>query len=51
VKEKMQFMNIAIGSIHEVQSMLFLASDLNYISEEVFQQISSLLQKTLETSR
>lgn len=47
----MQFINIAIGSIHEVQSMLFLAIDLKYISEETFQDIFPLVQQTLETSR
>lgn len=50
-KEKIQFINYAIGSIYEVQSMLFLAIDLKYITDEVFQDIYDTSQQTLETSR
>ncbi len=50
-KEKIQFINYAIGSIYEVQSMLFLAIDLKYITDEVFQDIYDTSLQTLETSR
>ncbi len=50
-KEKIQFMNIAIWSAHEVHSMLFLASDLCYIEEKEMQELEQLIQQVIETSR
>jgi len=44
-KEFAQFLYIAKGSASEVQSHLYIAYDLSYISEEIFK---SLLEKTEE---
>jgi four helix bundle protein len=41
-KEKLQFYNIALGSISEVESQLLLAKDLNYVSPG---EASSLFDK------
>lgn len=38
-KDTIQFFNIAIASLSEVRSMIYLAYDLEYISKEVFNQI------------
>lgn len=34
-KEKIQFFNIAVASLNEVRSMIYLASDLKYIDQEI----------------
>jgi four helix bundle protein len=44
-KEFLQFLNIARGSLAEVQSQLYVAVDLNYINKEEF---GSLYKKTTE---
>jgi four helix bundle protein len=38
-KEFNQFLHIALGSIAEVQSQLYIAQDLSYISKEEFNRI------------
>lgn len=38
-KDTIQFFNIAIASLSEVRSMIYLAYDLEYISKEVFNQL------------
>lgn len=38
-KEFIQFLYIAKGSAGEVRSMLYLAKDLNYITEEQFKKL------------
>ncbi len=47
-KELCHFLYIAKGSSGEVRSMLYLAKDFKYITEEEFQTLRDLL---LETSR
>ncbi len=47
-KEKIQFMNIANWSLFEVRSMLYVAIDQKYISEDVFE---SLLSHNIETNK
>ena len=41
-KEFAQFLYIALGSAAEVQSLLYTAQDLNYISKEAFDNIYEL---------
>jgi len=41
-KEFNQFLHIALGSIAEVQSQLYIAQDLSYISKEEFNRIYEL---------
>ena len=41
-KEFNQFLHIASGSIAEVQSQLYIAQDLSYISKEEFNRIYEL---------
>ena len=41
-KEFAQFLYIALGSAAEVQSLLYTAQDLNYISKEAFDNIYKL---------
>ena len=40
-KEKSQFYSIALGSLTEIQSQLFIAKDINYISKEKFDSITA----------
>ena len=47
-KEFIQFLFIAHGSIAEVQSVLYIALDNNYISEDIFFEIYN---KCTETSK
>lgn len=44
-KEFANFLNIAHGSATEVQSHLYVALDLSYISESVFNELNSLLDE------
>jgi four helix bundle protein len=41
-KEFVQFLYIALGSIAEVQSQLYIAQDLNYLSGEQFDEVYKL---------
>jgi len=41
-KEFAQFLYIALGSVAEVQSQLYIARDLNYISQDDFSKIYEL---------
>lgn len=41
-KEFIQFLHIALGSVAEVQSQLYVAQDLNYVSKEEFGRIYEL---------
>jgi len=41
-----QFLHIALGSVAEVQSQLYIAQDLNYISKEEFARIYELASET-----
>ena len=45
-KEFVQFLFIAVSSAAEVQSHLYVALDLNYISDEQFRTIYSQVDKT-----
>ena len=44
-KEFSNFLNIAHGSIAETQSHLYIAVDLNYLNQNDFQKIYSLLDE------
>ena len=44
-KEFANFLNIAHGSAYEAQSHLYLAFDLDYISQETFNDIYSALEE------
>lgn len=46
VKETMHFLEIAYGSLMEVYCQLQIAVDLEYITEEDFEQIKPLIQST-----
>jgi len=37
-KEKLQFYSMALGSITEVQNQILIAKDINYISQEKFNE-------------
>jgi four helix bundle protein len=41
-KEFVQFLYIALGSVAEVQSQLYIAQDLNYLSGEQFDEVYKL---------
>jgi four helix bundle protein len=45
-KEFNQFLHIALGSVAEVQSQLYIAQDLNYISKEEFGRIYELASES-----
>jgi four helix bundle protein len=47
-KEFLQFLSVAKGSCGEVRSQLYIALDRNYINQEMFSNVSTVL---LETSR
>ena len=44
-KEKVQFYSIALGSLTELQNQLLIAKDINYISNDKFQEIANLSVK------
>ena len=48
VKEKIQFMNIAHGSLVEVRSMLYLSLDQGYLSPE---ETEKVLEHNLQTKK
>lgn len=43
-KEFKRYLNIAQGSIKEIECFIILAKDLNYISEEQFKEINDKLE-------
>ncbi|MBM3182812.1 MAG: four helix bundle protein [Chloroflexi bacterium] len=45
-KEFIQFLHVALGSVAEVQSQLYIAKDLDYISNGQFKQIHELSSET-----
>jgi len=45
-KEFIQFLHIALGSVTEVQSQLYVAQDLGYISAAQFEEIHELSGET-----
>jgi four helix bundle protein len=45
-KEFIQFLHIALGSVAEVQSQLYVAQDLGYISDAQFKEIHELSGET-----
>jgi four helix bundle protein len=46
VKEQIHFIEIAYGSVMEIYCQLQIALDLNYISEEDFNQIKPIINNT-----
>ena len=46
-KEFIQFLHMAKGSASEVQSQLYVAFDLGYISEVQFKELYELLEETI----
>lgn len=46
-KEFVQFLHVAKGSASEVQSQLYVALDLKYISEATFKQLYELSEETI----
>ncbi|MFN0279954.1 MAG: four helix bundle protein [Pyrinomonadaceae bacterium] len=44
-KEFANFLNIAHGSAYEVQSHLYIALDLNYITQQTFDEIYTTLEE------
>jgi len=44
-KDFAQFLNISLGSIAETKSHLYIAFDLDYISEELFDNIYKSLDE------
>jgi len=46
-KEFVQFLYVAKGSASELQSQLYIASDLNYISEADFKVLYELSEETI----
>jgi four helix bundle protein len=46
-KEFVQFLFVAKGSASEVQSQLYVALDLEYISKDAFKELYELSQETI----
>ncbi len=46
-REFIQFLHVAKGSISEVQSQLYVALDLKYISEATFKELYELLEEAI----
>ena len=46
-REFTQFLHVAKGSASEVQSQLYVALDLNYISQATFKELYELLEETI----
>jgi len=46
-REFIQFLHVAKGSTSEVQSQLYVALDLKYISEATFKELHELLEETI----
>jgi len=45
-KEFIQFLHIALGSVAELQSQLYIAQDLSYISDSQFKEVHELSTET-----
>ena len=45
-KEFIQFLHIALGSGTEIQSQFYIARDLDYITDDDFEQIYGMASKT-----
>ena len=41
-KEFVRFINIAIGSLNEVESLIFVSKNLNFVSKEDFMNLTNL---------
>ena len=39
-KEFANFINIALGSAHEVENLLIISNDLNYLTDDLFNQLN-----------
>lgn len=48
IKEKLQFFNMAMGSLTEVENQIIIGHDLGYISEDEY---GSVIEKLLSTGR
>ena len=46
-KEFIQYLHVAKGSVSEVQSQLYVALDLEYISKDGFKELYELSQETI----
>lgn len=46
-KEFIQFLHVALGSVAEVQSQLYLAEDLGYISNGEFRDVYEMASETV----
>ena len=47
-KEFIQFLHVAKGSVSEVQSQLYAALDLRYISEATFKELYEMSEETIK---
>lgn len=47
-REFIQFLHVAKGSASEMQSQLYVALDLEYISEATFKELYELLEETIK---
>ncbi|MBU0672043.1 MAG: four helix bundle protein [Candidatus Margulisbacteria bacterium] len=50
-KEYQRFLNIAKGSLGELETQILLAKDLGYIKQESWKEIDDLRQETMRTLR
>ena len=50
-KEKTQFYSTSFGSIAEIQNQLLIAKDLEYITQQEFDTINSILSLTSKLTR
>ena len=50
-KEKTQFYSMSFGSIAEIQNQLLIAKDLEYITQQEFDTINSILSLTSKLTR
>ncbi len=50
-REFQQFLYIALGSVAEVQSQLYIALDLNYVDKEEFNSLREISDETARLTR